>query len=139
MDSGLPAAQVASVRLASTGIAAVGQTALVVWAAGRHRLSGLDSAVANRLLHVGWTSRWHYAIGWATQLGLNLLLTGRAALAAGGIPLFLGLGVLLTARLLQSQRAASLPAAPGLYLSGVKLASVVFWVESQRSFAGVPG
>jgi hypothetical protein len=57
----------------------------------------------------------------------------RAALAALGITLFLGLAALLVARLTAARNTTSLPAEMGLYFCWLNLTLLLFWVASHGS------
>ncbi len=89
------------------------------------------------ILRIVWGLTVLYAAGWAMQATLELPLVVQASLAAFGLSLFLALGVLLLAELDQLDRGSALHPAFGLYLTGVNLAILLFWILSHATLAGV--
>lgn len=121
-------------------LASLGVTAAVLAGRASSRIPrgtsiALDPSSAGQLLRLGWLFMGAYALGWAAQLLLEFPLTGRAALAALGITLFLGLAALLAARLTAARPMTSLPAEMGLYFCWLNLTLLLFWVASQASMA----
>jgi hypothetical protein len=129
----LPSAWSTAMVLASLGVTAAllaGRTSSGIPLSSSF---ALDPASAGRLLRLGWLFMGAYAVGGAAQLLLEFPLTVRAALAALGITLFLGLAALLVARLTAARNTTSLPAEMGLYFCWLNLTLLLFWVASHGS------
>jgi|GEM_PF-3427903 len=131
MPEVLPSAWTTAMVLASVGVTAAFLAGRAFSRLPRSTSIALDPASAGPLLRLGWLFTGAYALGWAAQLLLEFPLTVRAALAALGITLFLGLAALLAARLTAARPTTSLPAEMGLYFCWLNLTLLLFWVASQ--------
>jgi hypothetical protein len=135
MPDVLPSAWTTAIVLASVGV-----TAAVLAGRASSRIPpetffALPPSSANQLLRLGWLCTGAYALGWAAQLLREFPLRVRAALAALGITLFLGLAALLAVRLTRAGRTTSLPAEMGLYFCWLNLSLLLFWGANQASMA----
>ncbi len=135
----LPSSWMAALGVAGVGVAGACLAGLALSRIPRTPSFALDAPPVDHLMRSGRWITGAYALGWAAQVLVELPLIVRAALAAFGITLFLGLAALLAARMSGARRETSLPAEMGLYFCWLNLSLLVFLVGNQGSIAAAGG